>query len=67
MSPEEITLPEITTPVIQSTRISVVPVVIGVAVGVAATLATNTIIDKLKKAKTEKVIVVVPEETPKTD
>lgn len=68
MSVEEIVLPEITTPTIEvkPTHVSIVPVVLGVAFGIGATLATNLIVDKLKKAKAEKDNVVVPEETPKT-
>lgn len=66
MSQELITT-ELTTPELPSTRSGVVPVVIGVVLGAGATYAATVIVDKLKKAKTEKVIVVVPEETPKTD
>lgn len=63
---EEI-ISEITTPELPSSPSGVVPALIGVAVGIGATLAVQFGVSKLKKMQAEKVIVVVPEETPKVD
>lgn len=56
-----------TNPNLPSTSSGVVPALLGFAFGIGVTVASTVIANKLKKAKAEKIVVVVPEETPKTD
>lgn len=65
MSEETVSI-DLTAPELPSTHSSVVPVVIGIAIGIGATFALNKIVDKLKKADVEEPVVVI-EETPKVD